>query len=285
MSEPEPTSASARGYRYVFCVGMRRGGSTLQMQLVSALLEPDHVHLATPDTIDELIGGVSRHHNVPMVIKSHQFLPAAARLSGADDAKIVYVYRDLRDVVASIVTKYDMPPFSFVHGGLASLLKEYQQWSSVPKIYVTRYESMIHDIAAEAIRLAQFLDIELSTEQAKELAERFGVDRQRESIRNATNVTLVGAGANKFDATTLLHHDHIQFGGSGAYRKILSPRLIAALEWQLRSWMRQNGYARDYSIISQFSSHIMFGLKALGHRVKMVFVGRNHIKQRSKQES
>ncbi|WP_197454395.1 sulfotransferase domain-containing protein [Stieleria varia] len=251
-------------YDYVFCVGMRRGGSTLQTQLVSAILGRPTVHLVTPDTIAAFL----QDHRDPkstIVAKSHKFLPQAAELSHTGRARIVYVYRDLRDVVASIVKKYDSPPFSFVHGGLTALMKEYDAWTSVPGIHISSYEALTRDIAGEAINLADFLGIKLTESDAEMLADEFSVDRQRQSMRTTTADQ--GEGNNQFNSETLLHRDHIQSGSSGSFRDTLAPSIVAALEWQMRDWMKRNQYAPVHNVASQFLCNSMYSLKAMAHNI------------------
>lgn len=258
-------------YNFVFCVGMRRGGSTLQSQLAAAILGDRPVRLTTPEgaarTLAELREGCS---SGPHLIKCHRFLPEAVELAKRGDAKILYVYRDVRDVVASISRKYGIPEFAFVHGGLSSLLSENREWTRVAGVYVARYETMIADLKAEAFRIAEFLGCELTPQQAGELAARFSIEQQQRSIAEAFKTTkeTAGDGANRFARDTLLHRNHIQSGTSGGFRTQLSPQTIAALEFQAAAWLS----ARDYTLVTsraqRWVAHSRFCLKAALHRLK-----------------
>jgi hypothetical protein len=267
--------AQSQQPKWFFCVGMRRAGSTLQAQLVAALLGRASIRLTSPERVTSFLAE-TRSSDCPVVVKAHRFLPEAEELARSGQAKILYTYRDIRDVVASICRKYSMPPFSFVHGGLASILQEYSRWIAVPGIYVARYEDMTSDLAGEVKRLGRFLGADVGEAHANELADEFGVARQVRRIENAfqTPGNMQGGGANSFDPASLLHRNHIQSGGSGAFREVLTAREIAALEWQARKWMKSVGYAPLYPGWMQMAATGTFELKGFLHDVKRRIVKR-----------
>ena len=67
--------------KYVICCGMRRSGSTLQYQLAKAILAAARVDC--------------------QVLKTHRMTAEQKRWITAGDAKCLYIYRDIRDVVVS----------------------------------------------------------------------------------------------------------------------------------------------------------------------------------------
>jgi len=104
---------------------------------------------------DAVCNGIARAgHAETQLLKCHEFVPGLEAAIAAGQLAVVYVYRDVRDVVASICTKYGSPAFGFVGGGIATLLRESAQWTSVPGIHVACYEAMVTDVPLEVRRLA-----------------------------------------------------------------------------------------------------------------------------------
>jgi hypothetical protein len=250
------------------CSGMRRGGSTLQAQLVSAL--PGRT--AEPTSREALRGllGQERADGRREVLKCHEFLPEAAERARSGEVRVVYVYRDLRDVVASICRKYSLPAFSYVGGGVQAILEEDRQWRSVPGVYVARYEDMVEDLPAEVRRLAEYLGVPIDRGEAARVADQFSVDRQKTRIASAfdSGETIVGQGSDAHDRLSLLHRNHIQSGTHGAYRKVFRRHEIAALEWVCRDWLRANDYRADCGWAAQFVAYCWFRFRGFIHRLR-----------------
>jgi hypothetical protein len=187
-----------------------------------------------------------------------------AQLQQDGEARIVYVYRDIRDVVASISMKYSIPAFSFIGGGVQSILREFEQWTSIPGIHVARYEQMLDDLPGEIVRLSAYLGIPVDETGAAKLAAEFSLDRQRARISSAFSGKggTTGRGRNEHDPLSLLHNHHIQSGAHGSYRGVLRTREIAALEWVCRHWLRAHGYRPDNTRALQLASFGWYALRA-----------------------
>jgi len=264
------TEVRSAGPWLFFCAGMRRGGSTLQAQLVSALLDDARIEAISAESFREMM---SDRVNIrtPVVCKCHEFLPELARLQAEDIACVFYVYRDIRDVVASISKKYSIPAFSFIHGGVLPILDEFEQWSGVPGAYIGCYESMLADLPAEVRKLGAHMGMSIDDARAKKIAAEFSLDRQRARIGSAfaDPAATGGLGLNAYDDRTLLHRNHIQSGGSGAFRRVLSWHEIAALEWVTRDWMSRTGYRPEYSALVQALAYGWFAFRAALHKARV----------------
>lgn len=251
------------------CTGMRRSGSTLQAMLVSRLADNAKIEATSPEHAISILGD-PRHRGVPIVLKCHVYIPEFVQLQKNGQALIFHSYRDIRDVVASIVTKYSIPAFSFIHGGAAKIVGEHQAWARVGGAHVARYETVQTDLVNEILRLGAFMGLSISCEEAKAIAVEYSIEGQKRRISRAfeSGGSARGDGNNALDGTTLLHRNHIQDGDWGAYRRILTPREIAALEWVCRVWMNDMGYVSDFPRWRQALAFASYGLHAWLHWFK-----------------
>ena len=253
--------------RAVLCAGMRRGGSTLQSQLVSAILGGARVQATNPEAVRLVLTQDPAHESPPQVLKCHEFVPGIEDEVASGRVRVVYVYRDVRDVVASICRKYRQPAFSFVAGGAQAILLENRQWMAVPGIHVARYESMVADLPAEIARLARFLGVPTDESTAARVADDFSMERQKDRIERAFQSpgSIVGQGANAYDRESLLHRDHIQSGEPGSYRNVLRRHEAAALEWVCGDWLREHGYRIDFGRLAQAAAVSWYRIRDRAH--------------------
>ena len=242
---------------WIFCCGMRRSGSTLQYQITAHLVESagrgNRVDWVKPSEFPEL---ARQNANVEgwKVFKNHVCTKAMAEEFHRQNALGVYCYRDPRDVVVSSLQKWN---FSFDNlwrsGVLQQDLENYERWTRLPGVLVSRYEDMIRDLAAEVSRIAGHLQIRLDRDTAEQIAAEYSLARQRERIALSTHGDNLcdGFGQDRFDRHTLLHTNHIRSGIAGGWRKVLSPQEVAVIEHHLRDWLRAHGYELSLSGIER----------------------------------
>lgn len=241
------TATAPRAGQWIICCGMMRAGSTLQYQLAVELATRRGpcvgLGFATPEQFDELL---ARHDDTTgsLVVKAHAFLPAAASLLAAGNAVAIYSYRDVRDVALSlaVMTNKSITEL-YSEGTLYALLEQYACWTNFPGVLVSRYETIIENVAAEAQRIANLLGVELTAIEAADLAARYSLDRQRERIasfadkpRDKTN------GDNRFDPQSLLHRNHVRSGKVGGWRQELTANEVALVERVATRWLVDHDY-------------------------------------------
>jgi len=232
---------------WVVCCGMQRSGSTLQYQLTTAVVEAAGAGRslgwitsnAFPDYQNRF-----PHEKQIQVFKCHVFIPAIAELMAQGQAKAVYVYRDIRDVVVSIMTKKRLTFEQMIQrGSLQSVLEKDRQWSDMDQILISRYEQMITNIPEEVGRIAVYLGLSLSPAQITAIGEQHTIEQQQQRIASFDfEKSGHGQGYDRHDPTTLLHKNHIASGEPLRWMKVLSRLQAGFLEYVAYDWLRKRQY-------------------------------------------
>lgn len=234
---------------WIFCCGMQRSGSTLQYQLTAHLVESagrgKRVDWVKPDEFPRLREQHAGYQGWK-VFKNHVCTEEMASEFHRRNALGVYVFRDLRDVFVSTLTKYSTSFDKLWHESsfLEDSLRGFDRWRSLPGVLVSRYEEMIDDLPAEVRRIAAHLDIPVDHETSARIAAQYSIPTQLERIESAKREGDLREGFTnaRFNPHTLLHTDHISSGAVDRWAELLSPTQIALIEERARDWLWANGY-------------------------------------------
>ena len=254
LDEPRATRA-----RDVICAGMYRACSTWQYEVVGHLVEQRlqgqrlgyvtgevyktrHTSRCTRPT-----GGQATRWRV---LKSHEGHPSFARALHCGKAVAVYVFRDLRDVVDSLMYKWGATFNQLLRQGMIhQILANDRFWRSQPGVLVQRYEELVDDPATAVVQLGRHLGLGVTRREATEIAEEFSLESNRtriEALRRRlaeAGVDLHGsAGLQICDPVTLLHWNHLRPAESTSWEAGADPRRHAILERLHGDWLRANGY-------------------------------------------
>jgi hypothetical protein len=233
---------------WVFCCGMERSGSTVQFQIAAEIVEMAGVGTRV-DWVppQEFPASRNKHRGRTdmLVFKNHICTPDMVAEFDAGNARGLYIYRDLRDVMVSKMRKTQVPFGALWNGRfLTTCLNNYDKWTRLPGVLVSRYEDMVGDLASEVDRIASHLGIELTRQQRRQIANRFGLERQQHRINAAVAAgAMRGAFGQKFDPHTNLHSDHIHSAKVGAWLDQLTHRQIALVEQLSGQWLIAHGYS------------------------------------------
>ena len=227
---------------------MPRSGSTLQFQLTAHLVERaglgERVEWVPPEEFPRLR---TEHAGRAgwKVFKTHACTPEIGAELDAGQARGVYVYRDVRDVVVSRMRKRNQTADRLWKDGVVDqLLSSFDRWTRSRGMLVSRYEEMVADPAAEVERIAAHLGIRIRPEDCADLAAQYTVAAQRERIRQAEATgRLEQRDGFRYDPTSNLHVDHIRSGKSGEWQDVLTRAQLALIEQRARRWLLANGYA------------------------------------------
>lgn len=232
---------------WVFCCGMQRSGSTLQFQIAAHLVEQAglgrRVEWVEPRRFPELR---ERYAGVPgiKVFKNHVCTDAMAAEFARGNAIGIYSYRDLRDVFASNMKKY-ASSFEQLWCGdfLETSLSNYRRWTGLPRVLVSRYETMIADLPGEVGRIAAHLGIDLDGPGCQRIAEEHSMEKQKQRIAGfGSDALRDGYAGARYDPRSMLHTDHIQGGVVGGWRGHLTTGEVAQIENAAAAWLRQHDY-------------------------------------------
>ena len=234
---------------WIFCCGMGGSGSTVQYLLTKEIVEHyggRALGFCHPRSFDALF---QQHDGTAplLVVKTHAFPPAAATLFAQGAAQAIYIYRDLRDTIATHIRKNPQHDFNQLAHIVHLLLKrrtQYNSWKQVEPRLVSRYETMIQDQTTEALRISRFLKLDITEPFAAEIAQKYSLDAQRERI---AAFDFQQHGVNRgfgryYDPVTQLHKSHIGTGQAGAFKTALKPVQIALIEALASTWLTAHNY-------------------------------------------
>lgn len=208
----------------IFCCGMRRSASTLQYHLTRELL-PHYTDLGW-------ITWQEFRYVPDSILKCHPYIPdfnATARyLFEIQEAKAIYIYRDIRDVVASMVRLGNDNGYSYISNledDVKAIILAFYKWTSVPDVHISRYEDL--DIEQEVVRLARFFGVK----PKPGLAKKYSLDRQRRRQPKA-----------EWDAGTTMHPHHCGTGEAGQWRVILTQEQLGTIYKVAGGWLKEMNY-------------------------------------------
>jgi Sulfotransferase domain len=235
---------------WIFCAGMKRSGSTLQYQIASHLVEGVGRGFRLPWSPSHEFPEVRERHadsHAWLLFKSHECTPEMAAEFLDHDARGLYTFRDLRDVIASqmvfLGTSFER---LWSTGFLNECVEQHAAWTTQPRMFVTRYEATIDDPLGHVQQIAEHLEIRVKKSQVAEIAADYSFENQQARIANTQHTSWRHVPAVdkelRFDPRTLLHHNHLGSGRPGAWAEILSADERLRVEDAFGGWLLDHGY-------------------------------------------
>jgi hypothetical protein len=243
---------------------MYRACSTWQYEVIAHLIEQcyggQRLGYMTSEQYAALArSDASKRRKVPgetarwRVVKSHEGDRSFARALSQRRALAVYAYRDMREVVFSLMHKRGMTFEQLLrHGMIHQVLANDRFWMAQPALLVQRYEDLIFDPTRGVMDLARHLGIELEESEAARIADEYSHESNRartEALRQrlqAAGVNLESAAnAQICDPTTLLHWNHIRQGETRSWRTLTNPRQRKVLDHLCGRWLEARGFSPD----------------------------------------
>lgn len=245
----------------VICCGMKRSGSTLQYQLAVSILERrgkgrglgdlrnvDCQELHQANTTGEI-----------QVLKVHKLshLKGIEKAFEEGYAVGLYVYRDLRDVAVSLMNLRQLSFDQLIHRReIPDNLRAFEQFTSLPKMHISRYEDIVNNLSTEVLNIANHLGIELSKEEAESIAQKYSLTQQKARIEKWKQQA--GSNNKERNPNTLLHQNHIKSGKSQQWKNALAPLEISYLENLTGKWLVKHNYPLSQPLYLRLVSRLVY---------------------------
>jgi hypothetical protein len=234
----------------VIANGMLRSGSTLQYNLAARVLET-----AGPLTRAGFLGDFSNPETRTRleemkasdgwtIIKTHEAPLPRDFYDGR--VRVLFSYRDVRDIAASIRKKWGFP-FEQIISDIASMIEIERAVAELPNVLVQSYDKLYYDPPSATHEISQFLNIPLDEAAVARISVETSIDSQSNAI--ARSSTLVRGLVNRlkrqaYDAKTLLHPDHISATGGkdGDWKNQFTEAQINMLSDRFGDWLIAHSY-------------------------------------------
>ncbi|MEQ9552987.1 MAG: sulfotransferase domain-containing protein [Coleofasciculus sp. G3-WIS-01] len=257
---------------WIICCGMVRAASTLQYQLTSEIVEYKNM--------GKSIGWIEpnkfsyfqdKYHNYQgcLIAKCHKYIKEAVDLDRKENAKLIYSFRDIRDIYLSLINK-NQSKLSFwtIIQQIESALSDYYSWNKLNNILSSKYEIFTKHLSQEVLRIANHIDIQLSPEEARQISDKFTLARQREKIASF-DYNKLGVQVNEntiYDPKSLLHENHIFLGESELWKKEMTKLQLSIIEGVFYAWLVENDYPISQNFFSRQYGAFLYYL----HKIKFV---------------
>jgi hypothetical protein len=248
----------------VLCGGMYRACSTWQYEVAAHLIEQYFGgqrlgYLTGGQYAERLRSDASSAIDAPeqstrwRVVKSHEGDRSFARALAERRGLAVYAYRDVREVVFSLMHKRGMTFEQLLRQGMIhQILANDRFWMARPDVLVQRYEDLLADPTRGVIELARHIGIRLDESEAARIADLYSHESNKartEALRRRLQEAGVDlesvANAQICDPTTLLHWNHIRQGEARSWRTFANPRQLRTLKRLCGRWLKARGYSAD----------------------------------------
>jgi len=260
----------------IICNGMMRSGSTLQYNIVKELLYQNKKKYAklgyyNKDKIIQNFVDLENYatdRSTIYLIKTHDF----TKLNELDNVFVIYSYRNLLDVAASLKRKFNSEGDDLILT-INDNINNYYKIINSPKILIHSYKSLLNSLYNCVEETSSFLKLETSNvilneitlnNSPKNIIKLQNKKKVIKSIKKSILSSLTSTSSNTkkniksffgvkvtnrlkhklfpHDQDSLLHLNHISkdFGQNGNWEEILSDKEIKRIKSEFKNWTNEN---------------------------------------------
>nr|WP_242518551.1 FkbM family methyltransferase [Thiorhodovibrio winogradskyi] len=236
------------GYRWVFCAGMQRSGSTWSYNVTRHLMAQAKGAAAVTAgycgegrRVDARLNeqaAVAGYH----VLKFHGATSGAIDLAGQGAAKVIVTYRPPMNAVASMVDFFGAK-LEHAVGQIIRSIDDMRRWRATGHaLFIAFDDLMLRDVASIR-RIARFLDVKAADEVIERIAREtsFSATQQRAEALDSKGAVLIKAGDSHYDPESLLHVGHAPLGQDRDWRRQLTAEQQAYALKALDRWIDAGG--------------------------------------------
>jgi hypothetical protein len=242
----------------VLCAGMYRACSTWQYEVAAHLVEEHQNgrrlgYMASGLYTALLLEKGASSGTAWRVIKAHEGEPSMGRELTSGRARALYVHRDIRDVVFSLMHKRGKTFEQILRQGMIhQILANDRFWMAQRNVLVQRYDDLISAPVLGVMDLADHLGFELDDGEAERIADIYSQESNRartEAFKQRleqAGVDLENAGNTQIcDPASLLHWNHMRQKGAASWRGAATRQQIAILNRLCGRWLKERGYSLE----------------------------------------
>jgi hypothetical protein len=231
---------------------MLRSGSTLQYNLAAEALEAagavERVGFLGDFGAREIQAALRemRDAETVYILKTHE-APLEPGFY-TDRVKVLFTYRDLRDIAASIRKKWDKN-FDEILSDLDAMVAIHTEIETIGGVLIQPYARLYQTMPEALDEITCYLGAVLTPQAQAGILDRNALERvsQRLSARRRNPIlSLMGrlSGRFRIEAGTELHTDHIsETGGrNGDWMNQLSDREIECIQRKFSPWLKMHNF-------------------------------------------
>jgi len=186
------------------------------------------------------------------VVKIHPPQPVMLQLAAEGHARVIYTYRDIRDVIYSFAHKLLTEPSEILEHWSGPIMEGFRQWTAAPRCLVIRYEDFCDDSPTDIRRLARFLDIPIHDAWLRLLDNEFDLEANRSRAQNKCQELLQQQldlsdpqHACRHAHGELVHWNHIRSGAIGGWQYVATVEELEQLRDRFGPWLIEHAYEPD----------------------------------------